>query len=184
MLQADKIAQLLQRQAGAPEVLKFFRAVHRSGIEDNVVMDMSPVCVRCHDKGVFALGKPQRQLIPHPVCFFRRDLTGLERLPDLVGDHVAVLLLSGRLIILPLLQHKFFIDRIGIAAKGCDCFALFCFLRILCIICPLSEALCHGTAFMLMQGNKPRCCHADASLQKMPGTAPDHSDAAPVLRFY
>ena len=43
------------------------------------------VCVGRDDEGVAALRPAHCQLIAYPVCFFRGDLSGIERLADLIA---------------------------------------------------------------------------------------------------
>jgi hypothetical protein len=46
------------------------------------------ICAEGSLKRAVAFGKPHGKLITNFVCFFRRHFTGLERLPDLIGQHV------------------------------------------------------------------------------------------------
>ena len=77
------------------EVAELSPAVQGSGIENDVVMNVSPIGMRSNDEGVSAFGKCQSQLISDTVCFFGSDLSGFERLPDLIGDHIPTLFPSG-----------------------------------------------------------------------------------------
>ena len=74
-----------------------------------MVMNMLPVCMGGNDKSIFAFGKPHRKFVAHLVGFLGGDLTGLERLPNLIGDHITFLPTTRGKFILPLGQHKFFI---------------------------------------------------------------------------
>lgn len=51
------------------------------------------VCVGRDDEGMTALRPAHCQLIAYPVCFFRGDLSGIERLADLIAQHILALLL-------------------------------------------------------------------------------------------
>ncbi len=54
-----------------------------------MIMQVRAVVVGRHNKGVLALEKPFGKLVPELVRFLRCDLSRLERLAYLVGDHVA-----------------------------------------------------------------------------------------------
>jgi hypothetical protein len=82
-----------------------------------------------------------RRFIPNLVCLFRRNLAGLERLPDLVCDDIARNLPPGNAEILFLGEQKFLIDRFRIAGVGGDILAVLGFLPILCIVGPILQTL-------------------------------------------
>ena len=48
-------------------------AIQRCGVEDRMVVDVLPVRVRCHYKGVLALGKAHGQFVAHLVSFLCGD---------------------------------------------------------------------------------------------------------------
>ena len=73
-----------------------------------------------NDERVFPFGKPKCKLLTKFVGIFRGDLSGFERLPDLVSNNIAVSCPSGFLSIQTFLQHEFFIDCHGITAVGSD----------------------------------------------------------------
>ena len=62
---------------------------------------MGTVRMRGYDESVLPFCNRHRQLIADPVCFLSRNLSRLERLSDLVGDHIPLLLSSGKLPVLP-----------------------------------------------------------------------------------
>ena len=72
-----------------------------------MIMNVFPVCVGGNNKRILALGKPHGKFIAHLVGFFGGDLTGLERLPNLIGDHITFLPTSSGKFILPLGQHTY-----------------------------------------------------------------------------
>ena len=53
-------------------------------------MDVLAVCVGGNEKGVLALRPAHGHFIAQPVCLLRGDLSGLERLPDLIAQHIGV----------------------------------------------------------------------------------------------
>ena len=71
-----------------------------------MIVDVFPVCVGGNDKSVFALGKPHCKFIAHLVGFLGGNLTGLERLSNLIGDHIIFLYAPSDKFILPLGKHK------------------------------------------------------------------------------
>ena len=75
MLQANPVADLLQGYVGAMEIAELPPAVQRSGIENDVVMNVRPVGMRSNDEGMPAFGKCQGQLITDTVCFLGGDLS-------------------------------------------------------------------------------------------------------------
>ena len=107
MLKADDIAEPLQGYPGEEKVLELSAAVQRSGIENDVVMDMSSVCMSGHRKGMIPFGETHGQLIAEPVCFLRCYLSRLEGLPDLIGNDISFVFLPGDLLILPLGKQEF-----------------------------------------------------------------------------
>ena len=102
MFHTDKIAELPDSFGAAPEVAKFSRAVQRSGVPNNVIMDMLFVGVGTDDKGMVALGEALGKFIAEFVGFLRCDLTRLERLANLIRDHIAGLFPAGELAVLTL----------------------------------------------------------------------------------
>ena len=51
------------------------------------------VCVGRNNESVSALRPAHSQLIAYPICFFWRDLSGIEGLADLIAQHILALLL-------------------------------------------------------------------------------------------
>ena len=58
-----------------------------------------------NDKRIFALGEAHGQFIAHLVGFLGGNLAGLERLPNLIGDHIIFLPASCDKFVLSLGQH-------------------------------------------------------------------------------
>ena len=147
MLQADHIAQSLNGKTGEEEVIELPSGVQGGGVIDDVVMNVSPVDVSRHNEGVFALCPSHGGFIAYLIGFLRCNLTGLEGLPDLIGDHIVGLLPAGDVLILPLCQQKFLVSGFGVAFVGADELAvirLFCVLR---IVRAVGKTLSDGLAF-------------------------------------
>ncbi len=100
MFHTDKIAELPDSFGAAPEVAKFPRAVQRSGVPNNVIMDMLFVGVGTDDKGMVALGEALGKFIAELIGFLRCDLARLEGLANLICNHIAGLFPDGELPVL------------------------------------------------------------------------------------
>ena len=85
-----------------------------------MVVDVLPVRVRCHYKGVLALGKAHGQFVAHLVSLLCGDFPRTEGLPYLISDYIAFLPASVHKVVLPFGQHKFFICRQGAASIAAD----------------------------------------------------------------
>ena len=160
----------------------------------DVRMDVVFVYMSTDKKCVFSFQKPFGQLIPDPVGFLRRDLTRLERLADLIGDHIAVLFASSDGFILPLGKKKLRIGGVRITLVCGDQFVFFGFVGVHCVVGALGQALRDGLALVLMHGNdagcgdidSPPCCGfgevydlffpADGVCERFCGTAPVMAD--------
>ena len=116
-----------------------------------MVMDVVTVCVGGNDKSVFALGKPHGKFIAHLVGFLGGDLTGFERLSNLIGDDVAFLSAPGSKFILPLGKHKFFIDCQRTALVATHQFTLLGLIGVLHIVCAAFQTGRNGLSLILVQ---------------------------------
>ena len=66
-------------------------------------VNMFLVHMSADDESVFSLRQRHRQLIADFVCQLRRDLSRLERLPQVLGDYILFLLVApGHRGVLPL----------------------------------------------------------------------------------
>ena len=64
--------------------------IQRSRIVVNMVMDMLAVCVGGNEKGVLALRPAHRRFVADAIGLLRGNLSGLERLPDLIAQHIGI----------------------------------------------------------------------------------------------
>ena len=85
IFKANAVREPPHRTPRADEVPEFPGAVQRGRVVINVIMDVRLVRVGCNEKGVLALCPAHRRFIADTVCLLRRDLTGLERLADLIA---------------------------------------------------------------------------------------------------
>ena len=116
-------------------------------------MNVRTINMGSHDKGVFPLGESHGRLIPNLVRLFRRDLSGLKGLSNLICNHIVCLGSSRDMLILPFGQQKFFITGLcitGIRTNVLSIFRLCCILR---IISTVSETLRYRLSFIDMQRN-------------------------------
>lgn len=90
MLQTDNVAESLQCNSRKPEVTKLPVAVQIGGIENDMIMNMCPVHMGCHDKSMLPFCESHTGFIPYFICFLRCDFTRLERLADLICKHISL----------------------------------------------------------------------------------------------
>ena len=141
-----------------------------------MVVDVLPVRVRCHDKGVLALGKAHGQFVAHLVSLLCADLTGSEGLPYLISNYIAFLPASVHKVVLPLGKHKLFICRQGAAGIAADILALLGLVRVFDIVRAIFQAGRNGHAFVFVQRNQPCCCQCHHLLQKENAAHRRHQD--------
>ncbi len=158
MFQTNQIAQPLYRKPGQQKIPEFPGAVQRSRVVNDVIMNVFSVGMGRNDKGILAFCKPHGKLITDLVGFFGGDLSGFERLPNLVGDHITFLPAPGHQFILAFGEHKFFIDRQGTAFVTADQFALLRLIRVLCVIRAAFQAGRNGFSLVFVQCNQSGCC--------------------------
>ena len=153
VFQTNQITQPLHCQRRKEKIPELFGAIQCCGVEDHMVVDVVPVRVRCHHKGVFALGKAHGQFVAHLVSLLCGDFPRTKGLPNLVGDDVAFLSAPGSKFILPLGKHKFFIHGQGTAFVTADQFALLCLVRVLGVIRAAFQAGRNGFPLVFVQCN-------------------------------
>ena len=90
-----------------PEVAVFPLAVERGGIPDDVIMNVATVDMSADNKCMLAFEKSLSEFVSDAVGFFGGHFAGLERLADLVGNDIVLLLASGEHLILAFRQCKF-----------------------------------------------------------------------------
>lgn len=167
MLKADNVAESLQCDSRKPEVTKLPITIQIGRIENDMVMNMSPIHMSCNDKSVFSFCESHSSFIPDLICFFRCDLSRFERLADLIGDHLMLLPPTGDLLILTLGQHKLLVHGHRVTLIAGDQFTLFGLFRILCIIRSVAQTLGNGFSLVHMQGNESCCCHGHLLLSQI-----------------
>ena len=131
-----------------------------------MVVNVRPVGVGGNDKSVLALQKTLGKLVADAVSFLRRDLSRLERLPHLIGDHIAFLAAPGGLLVQPFRQQKFFIYRQRAALIAAYQLALLGLVRVLDIAGVVVQTSPDGLAFVLPHRNQPCCRQCHHPLQK------------------
>ena len=122
-----------------------------------MVVDVFPVRVSCNNKRILALGESHRQFIAHLVGFLGGDLSGFERLSNLIGDHIIVLSAPSGKFILPLGQHKFFVCGQRAALVAADQLSPVRFVRILRIVRAAFQAGRNRLTLVFVQRNQT-CC--------------------------
>ena len=71
-----------------------------------MVVNVLPVRVCCHHKGVLALGKTHGKFVAYLIGLLRGDFPRSERLPYLISNHIAFLPASVYEVVLPLGEHN------------------------------------------------------------------------------
>ena len=71
-----------------------------------MIVNVCPIYMSTDNIGVLAFGKSRGELTANLICFIRRDLSRLERLPHLIGNHVVFVGSSGEYFILTLGEKK------------------------------------------------------------------------------
>ena len=130
---ADQIGKFSGGHAGSLEIAEFPCTVQGSGVPDDMIVDMVFIHMGCHDKCVVSFEPAFCKFITDPVCFLWCDFTGFERLPVLIGDHIAFLFSAGDVFILPLGKQELCICSFWITSIAGDPFSLVGFLWILCV---------------------------------------------------
>ena len=123
---------------------------------------MFPVRVGGNDKRILALGKAHRQFVAHLVGLLCGDLTGLERLPDLIGDHIIFLSAPCGKFVLPLGQHKFFVCGQRAALIATDQLSSVRFVRILRVVRAAFQAGRNRLALVLVQCDQTCCSYSES----------------------
>lgn len=123
MLNTNHIAQPCDRSAGTEKIPELVGAVQRGGVPDNMIVDMPAIRMGTDDKSVFAFQKTGSEVIADLVRLLRRDLTGLEGLTHLIGDHIIAFFSAGEQFVLALGQKKFRVGSPVVAGIGGDQFA-------------------------------------------------------------
>ena len=126
----------------------------------------------CYDKCMTLFCKTLCQFIADLIRFLGRDFSRLERLSDLIGDHILLLLSPGNMKILSFCKKEFFICSPGIAFIGTDIFSIFCFSSVLSIFQSVCETLRYRLSFVDMQRNQTGHCHSCLRLPSPTNTAP------------
>ena len=131
-----------------------------------MIVNVFPVRVSGNDKRILTLGKPHGKLITDLVGFLGSDLSGLERLPNLIGNHVTFLSAPSDKFILPFGQHKFFVCGQGTAFVTADQLSLVRFVRILGIVRAAFQAGRNRLALVLCSAIKRVAANSTTSRQK------------------
>ena len=113
-----------------------------------------------NNKSVFSFGKTHCCFIAHLVCFFRCDLSGFERLANLVGNDIVLLLSAGDMLILPFGEQKLLVSGLCITLIGTDKLAIIGFCGILRIVCSVCQTLSHSLSLVHMESNQSCRCHS------------------------
>ena len=111
-----------------------------------MIMDVLAVCVGGNEKGVLALRPAHGSFIAHPVCLLWGNLSGLERLPDLIAQHIGVLpLLPARGgLVLGLGEQELRIGSHVVTGVGRNQFAVLGLVRVFAVVKTVFQGLGNG----------------------------------------
>ena len=123
---------------------------------------MFPVRVGGNDKRILALGESHCQFVAYFVGFLCGDFSGLERLTNLIGDHIIFLSAPCGKFVLPLGQHKFFVCGQWATLVAADQLSPVRFVRILRIVRAAFQAGRNRLALVLVQCNQTCCGHSES----------------------
>ena len=172
VLNADGVVQAPDSLCAAPKVAELPVALHIDRRPDDVIMDMRFVDMGTDDKSVFSLGKPFGKFHPQPVGLLRCDLTGFERLADMVGNHIVLPAHPpGGGNVLPFCQHKLSVSYPAVTRIAGNQPPVVCFLRIAHIVDDVADGLKLGAALANVQRHNACGCHIGDLLSKKKRTA-------------
>jgi hypothetical protein len=115
------------------------------------------------DKGVSAFGEAHSKLVSNTVGILRRDLSRLERLPYLIGDHIVALRPSCENFVPLLGKQKLCIGCFRGALIGGNQFSRLGLVWIFSVVEPVPKALCNRFSLADVHGNNSRGCQRHPS---------------------
>ncbi len=121
-----------------------------------MVVDVGLVHMGTDKKRMTPFEEPGGKLIADFVGLLRRDLSGLEGLAHLVGNHVALLLPPGDALVLAPGKGKLRRCRVGVAGVGGDKLAAICLVRVFAVADPAGKTLSGGPALAYVHGDNAR----------------------------
>lgn len=134
-------------------------AVQRGGVVINMVVNVLAVCVGGNKKGVFAFRPAHGRLIADAVCLLGGNLSGLERLADLIAEHIRIppLLPARDRLILCLGEQELRIGGLLVALIAGDQLPALGLVRVLPIFKAVFQRLGDGFPLADVVGNQARC---------------------------
>ena len=130
MLQTDNVDESLQCYSGKPEIPELPVTLQIGGIEYDVVMNMCPVHMSCHNKCVLPFCESHAGFISDFICFLRCDFSRFEGLADLICNHISLRLPPCLMQIFLFYMSKFQINQLRIALIRRDIFSLIRFFSV------------------------------------------------------
>ena len=99
-----------------------------------------------NEKGVLTLCPAHRRFIAYPVCLLGSDLSGLERLPDLIAQHIGVppLLPARGGLVLGLGEQELGVGSHVVASVGRNQFAVLGLVRVFTVVKTVFQRLANG----------------------------------------
>ena len=146
IFQTHTVREPPHRPGRADEIPELVGAIQRSGVVVDVVMNVLAVCVSGNEKGVLALCPAHRRFVAYPVCLFWGNLARLERLADLIAQHIGIppLLPARGGLVLSFGEQKLRIGCHVVTLVGGNQFAALRLVRVLPIVKPILQGLGDG----------------------------------------
>lgn len=113
-----------------------------------------------NNESVSALRPPHSQLIAYPICFFWRNLSGIEGLTDLIAQHIRTLLLFPAChgLVAGLCQKKLGGYRGRVALIGRYVFPVLRLFRVFPIVQTITNGLGYTFSFVGVALQQGSCC--------------------------
>ena len=141
-------------------------AIKGSGAEDDVIMDMRLVRMRCHHIGMVSLQEPRSQLTADLIGFFRRDFSGFKRLAKLICNDFAVPVSLRQMQISASHQRKLIGGSFPVTGIRGHQLPAFRLRRIHSIFNTISQRLGSIIALGNVHGDQSGRCHSRSSIKK------------------
>ena len=88
MFETEPVIYAPDCPCGSPKVPELSGTVKRCGIDNDMIMDVVLIYMRTDNKGMISFCQFLCKFPSDLVCLFRCDFSGLERLTEMISDHI------------------------------------------------------------------------------------------------